>query len=396
MSGGKLGAVDARDMPKRSQSQQTGDAAVPRWQILLEPQYVFRPETPDFGIDGEVEEFDADDRATGLRWKVQLKSTEERDLRRALHVHVPFSNANYWRAQELPVLLVRYHRPSERFFVRWFHAFDPYDGTVGRTGITFRWQEEDLWCEGRAEKLAAEARAFLELRSSRLRLPFPFALEVAGDVGDLSGPEVRIALRAAARARPDVVRLVEGPVAAGQGRFVVTPDRLAVDLGGVTTATIHLTAGFPAGGAAQVAADLLSLAALAFERVGQADLAGRLATSYLAVSDALGHPEAPWALSSAMAHARQIDEALELADQIDTQPRDEDPALWFTLPVLFHSASLTEKERDLAIEVLSRRIERRHDRGDTLGEARACVNLGELLPQSGRAAAVRASVRPGA
>src|SRR5438105_1985568 len=157
-------------MPTRSQSHQTGDAPVPRWQILLEPRYVFRAETPDYGIDGEVEEFDADDRATGLRYKVQLKSTKEPELRRALRVHVPFTTANYWRAHDLPVLLVRYHQPSERFYVRWFHTFDPYEGGVGTTGITFRWQEDDEWREGRAEELAAEARAFLALRSNHLKL----------------------------------------------------------------------------------------------------------------------------------------------------------------------------------------------------------------------------------
>jgi tetratricopeptide (TPR) repeat protein len=377
-------------MPKRSQGQQTGDLAVPRWQILLEPRYVFRPETPDFGIDGEVEEFDKNGCATGLRYKVQLKSTEEANLRRALCAHIGFSTANYWRAQDLPVLMVRYHKPTDRFYVRWFHTFDPYYGGVGKTGITFRWSEDDEWVSARADALAAEARAFLELGSNSLPLPFSIGVEVLDGAFGLTNTELMIAVRAAARRRPDVLRVLDRPASAGEGRLAVAVDRLAIDLGGVTTATLHLPGRQLPGHLGRVATDLLALTALAFERVGQADIAGRLAFSYLAKSDLLDHPEAPWALSSAMTRARQVREALTLADRIDENQSGsaDDLSLGFTLPILFHSGSLSDEEQELAVGVLERRIDRRKARDDYVGAAQASVNLGNFFrahAQPGRA-----------
>jgi hypothetical protein len=92
--------------------QQIGDAAVPHRQILLEPRYLFHTENPHFGIDGEVEEFGTNGRATGLRDKVQLKSTGEANLARALRTHIELTTADYWRAQDLPCLVVG-RRPNQ-------------------------------------------------------------------------------------------------------------------------------------------------------------------------------------------------------------------------------------------------------------------------------------------
>jgi tetratricopeptide (TPR) repeat protein len=373
---------DEQEMPRRSVSQETGDAAAPRFQVVLEPSYIFRSETPDFGIDGEVEEFIAG-RATGLRYKVQLKSTDNRDLRASLRVSIPLATANYWRAQDLPVLLVRYHRPTDTFYVRWFHSFDPYEGGVGQDAITFRWAEQDAWTAGKAEALGAEARAFLQLRSNRIALPFPFGVLVVDGAHGLTTTELRIAARSAARRRPDVVRILDRDAQAGEGRLIVAADRLSVDLGGVTSAALHLPGGkLRSAGMEGLVTDLLALAAIAFAHVGQADLAGRLASSFLAKSELLRQPEAPWALSSAMARARQVREAMELADRIDSaasRDTDDDSALWFTLLIRFHAGSLSPSEEEFAVGVMQRRIDRRRQRGDRQSEAQECVNLGNFF-----------------
>lgn len=367
-------------MPRRSVSQDISEAVVPRWQALLEESgYIFRVEAPDYGLDGEVEEF-VNGAATGLRYKVQLRGTDKPDLDKALRLSIRLSEANYWRAQDLPVLVVRYHKPTDQFYVRWFHAFDPYEGGVGKNGITFRWAPEDAWGPGRAQSLAAEARSFLALRSSQLPLPFEFGLEVDEGAHGLSEAEVRIAVQTAAQLRPDVVRILDRAPAAGEGRFIVTADRLVANLGSVTAATLHLPEGSTPD-AHQIAFDLLMLAGVAFTRVGQAGLAGRMATSYLARSTLLAHFEATWDLSGAMARARQIHEALDLADEIDAMPVDfaGEASLPFTFTVMYHASSLTKQEYDRAVEVLGRRIERRADRGDRLEEARACVALANFF-----------------
>lgn len=373
--------MSAIPMPKRSKSQEIGEAVLPRWQQHLDEEgYLFRAEVPDYGLDGEVEEF-TDGAATGLRYKAQLKGTCKTNLKKAMSLHVPFSQANYWRAHSLPVLLVLYHKPTDQFYVRWFHTFDPHDGGVGKTGLTFRWRDEDEWLPGRARSLAAEARAYLAIRAAQIPLPFAFGVEVTDDAHGLNATEVLIALRSAAQLRPDVVRILDRAPAAGEGRLIVRTDRLVADLGGVMTATLHLTEESTIGDVHQVATDLLMLAGAAFERVGQDDLASRLAYSYLPRSTLLGEAGASWALSGAMGRARKVREALDLADEIDALPNDsgEDPGIWFTLPVLYHASSLSAAERERAVEVLQARIDRRHERNDPLGEARASVNLGNFF-----------------
>lgn len=53
---------------------------MPRWQALLEESgYIFRVEAPDYGLDGEVEEF-VNGAATGLRYRLQLRGTDKPDL----------------------------------------------------------------------------------------------------------------------------------------------------------------------------------------------------------------------------------------------------------------------------------------------------------------------------
>ncbi len=48
------------------------------WSFL--PAGVFREANPDYGIEGQIEVFDQDNKATGLMFLVQLKGTDQPDL----------------------------------------------------------------------------------------------------------------------------------------------------------------------------------------------------------------------------------------------------------------------------------------------------------------------------
>lgn len=175
-------------------------------------------------------------------------------------------------------------------------------------------------------------------------------------------------------------------------RIRVSEDTIIADLGGVTTATLHVSGSYDAGAAGErLAVDSLAMLALAFEHVGQSDLAARLAATFLGESSVITTPEVAFALSSAMARARRVTDALRLSEQLDQREdidaRDE--SVLFTLPALFHGGMLARHELELFRETLRDRI-RRLDQGEHARAARECVNLANHFR---RYAEPRAAVR---
>jgi hypothetical protein len=116
-------------MPKRPRSHQIEQNSRIAFEAVLPDHFIYRRKEDDYGLDGEVEVFDAvTDEATGALFYVQLKATDKTRLKTALSARIEPTTANYYRSLPLPTLMVRYLTVSNRLFVRWFHQFDPYYG----------------------------------------------------------------------------------------------------------------------------------------------------------------------------------------------------------------------------------------------------------------------------
>jgi tetratricopeptide (TPR) repeat protein len=368
-------------MPRRTAEHQVETESRLAFENAIGSQLLYRRlDLDDYGIDGEVEEFaESSGAATGLRFYVQLKATRQAAISKALQVSVPLDTANYYRSLPLPLLMVRYHAPSQQLYSRWFHQFDPYYGGVGQKGLTFKWSVSDVWDAKRPEALKADTRAFLALRSSFLNLPIRFHVTTpsSGALG-LTATEILFAIRTAAAKRPDVLDVIRGMPTPGTASFAIRADELVVDLAGVTTTTLHYDESYDPGSTGQqLAIDAMVMAALAFEHVGQSDAAGRLASTFLGESAITSFPEVAWALSSAMTRTRQIEQALELSERLDQRldPDTKEASFVFTLPALVHSDSLTAPEVEGLRRTLRSRISRREAAGDLAGAANNCVTL---------------------
>ena len=126
-------------MPKRPRQHQLETESRAAIRAAIPSLWVYRDLDQDYGVDSEIEIFDESNSATGAKFLVQLKATDEPDLRKALRLWFQQSKGNYYESLDLPVLIVRYHAPSERLFVHWFHSLDPYYGKrARRTGVSFR------------------------------------------------------------------------------------------------------------------------------------------------------------------------------------------------------------------------------------------------------------------
>src|ERR1022692_1218847 len=168
-------------MSNRPRSHQIEDQSRIAFERCLPKQWVYRPIRPDYGIDGVVEIFDEQGRATGKHFNVQLRATDEVNLSTALSVKLKIERCEYYFSLDLPVLIARFHVPTGRMFVRWFHEFDPYYSRHGKQTRTLTLAESDEWSHRTPSHLSLDLERIRQLRSGALPSPVPFYVQFHGD-----------------------------------------------------------------------------------------------------------------------------------------------------------------------------------------------------------------------
>ena len=161
-------------LPKRHRNHQLETESVRELQSKLPSTWVYRTPTDDYGIDGEVEIFDDKGFATGRKFLLQLKATDEDNLNKALKLRLPVEKANYFDSLNLPVLVVRYLAVSKKIYTRWFHSFDPYWESITENSLAFNFDESNAWFEGREKSIESELNEYLSLTGNKY--PFPISL----------------------------------------------------------------------------------------------------------------------------------------------------------------------------------------------------------------------------
>jgi len=115
----------SRDMPVYSEQHQTGEDAVAAFKRLFRGWVVREIDKNDYGIDAEVDVVGSDRQLTGITFKAQIKGTKARPRGKIHSVRVKISTLNYWRSQQVPVLVFYYMVRSGDAFCRWAHSYDP-------------------------------------------------------------------------------------------------------------------------------------------------------------------------------------------------------------------------------------------------------------------------------
>ena len=85
-------------MPTRARSHILEEQSVRRFGDVLPSGWVYRGKAPDYGIDGEVEIFNADGSSTGFSFNVQLRATD--DAARVDRVRLEVDELDYYRSLE--------------------------------------------------------------------------------------------------------------------------------------------------------------------------------------------------------------------------------------------------------------------------------------------------------
>jgi tetratricopeptide (TPR) repeat protein len=131
-------------MPKRSRSHELEELSVARFSDLLPSKWVSRPKLPDYGIDREIEIFDADGESTGLMFLVQLRATD--DPRRANLVRLETDEAKYYHKLDLPVAIARYCSATNDFYWQWASVITSKTKiSPDQTTFTYHFGEGERW-----------------------------------------------------------------------------------------------------------------------------------------------------------------------------------------------------------------------------------------------------------
>lgn len=190
-------------MPKRPDSHRLEARSLKAFQDAVPDAWSV--DTPsqgaDYGIDATVELFDADDEAEGLGFAVQVKGTRQPDLATALGLAFPVVTLDYYGRLERPVLLVRYHAPTEALYVGWCHRMDDGGREPDWKTKTLRWTDADLWTDATAGALARDVRRYRA--ASRSVVVRPVEVDVVLREGGALTPERARRLRRVLRTFPE-------------------------------------------------------------------------------------------------------------------------------------------------------------------------------------------------
>jgi tetratricopeptide (TPR) repeat protein len=162
-------------MPKRPKQHQLEDISRNEFSRILPREWVFRDKDKDYGIDAEVEIFDADGNATGLVFWVQLKATEEKNIDKAKKISLSLDSLSYFKSLELPVMVVRYVSKTNSLYYRWSHEIDPYPIKHNQQSkvIVF---DEKLTC-GNTHQITSYIKKINKIKKRNFYLPIKASIE---------------------------------------------------------------------------------------------------------------------------------------------------------------------------------------------------------------------------
>jgi hypothetical protein len=270
-------------MPRRLLATRVNQIAKDAFRFLIPRQWTFQRIEPDYGIGAGVEIFDGLGKTTGLRCRVQLTGSDARSLSDALTLHLPKERLEYYGELEPPVLMVRYHARTGRFFARWALKLDPREqerATVepgAENQIAFRWSLSDRWSDESAVRLENDLRLLRQLRDPGFSWPMRFTLHVeAGALSDGVKERIGAAIRKQWSEMSRYVAIVE-ETAEAHGSITLSPKMVRAAIGSFHVVAIHLTEPhFAVEKLPATLAHVLVLVAIALTRAGHVEVAARL------------------------------------------------------------------------------------------------------------------------
>lgn len=166
-------------VPKRTRSHQLESQSFIKFESYIPSQWVFRrKDTPDYGIDGEIEIFDDNGQATGNFINVQLKSTDSKDIKKCLKEKLRVDTLEYYSKLQYPVLIAKYSSHLDKIFYRWAHSKRKNPIKEGQKEITLHFSEDNIVDSNTFQQLESDVINYINFHKKKLVPPFKMYLTV--------------------------------------------------------------------------------------------------------------------------------------------------------------------------------------------------------------------------
>jgi Tfp pilus assembly protein PilF len=332
----------------------------------------------EYGIDGAVEVFsESTDDATGIRFDVQVKSTDEQNIDAALRIDdLKVSTVNYYQLLERPILISLYHAPTDTVYVKWFHTHRPFETTPNQRTVTFNMAPRRVLTPQIGTDLVAEAQAFYAYTPRQM--DFPLSFSVVGELSavDITAYDVLLSLR---DLRPGLEDLVDfdDQARAGKPALAFSSTGITADLGGVRRVQLITPSDYSPSDSNDVAADALVTVAATFTAIQMFNQAARIAEIALPHSAWALHEDIPSIILDAFVRSRRIVEALNLSRDLISQDYGRFKELVTTLMLTaFEIEELTDNEHHALIAALTALRDAASSADDTRQVAAAIYSMG--------------------
>ncbi len=352
---------------------------------ISQVRWVYRPVKPDYGIDGCVEVFDNNGQRTGRQFNVQLRATDEPNIKKALAVRLKIDACQYYKALDLPVLIARFRARTGKLYVKWFHEFDPYYARRGNKSTTFRMRESDEWTHKTAGILFGDVQKIKAIWSGTLPIPVTLQLQfLDGDIYGISPPQLSLNLRKALRALPGALEF-KADSTASYGTVSLSNDKVTVSLAGLKTCTLHLGTSHD-GNSARVGLhyDILVACAITLSSAGYCDLAARLFREFAAASSLVTNRDIGVVMAQCMIKAQRIREALNLAEVLLVKSECRYAAQGLFIAMLRNTDAMSEGERLILQTFLERCTRIEEGTKDPLSAATPTITSGTTCVRQNR------------
>lgn len=180
-------------MPTRSRSHQLEDISKQKFRELLPPSWVCRDKSHDYGVDQEVEIFEANGSSTGLILNVQLKATDSAAEERRAQLKT--DRVRYMESLPAPGVIVRYcHATGAQFWLWSKHALA--QSQAGAESVQIVFEDDNRWSAQTASEIVDALKIFkiLSMPNRLTRFPLHPIFDVAGQFVDSTASSQRSSL----------------------------------------------------------------------------------------------------------------------------------------------------------------------------------------------------------
>ena len=362
-------------MSKRARSHALEEESRAVFRTLLPQGWVFRDETPDYGVDGSIEIFGANEETTGLRMFVQLKATDSKDPKQQRNLKFRSETKAYWDRQKHPTLLVRYCSVDRTIYWTW-HFDRRISSREDQKTISLKFHKSDIWNKNSPHEIHENLIAFARLKDQPTIFPIPLRMlrvESAEEV------EIDDILRCAFSTKRSLIAY--GDLRPGMGAISISVEQgsICVDFEGLTSATFPGDIRHPE----QLAADVIVAVAIGFSKLGKFNVVRPLLSEAYRQSSLIKHAELATSLAQALIQTKDLAFSRSIASHLIETGGPYQCAQVYALMPIMHLNELSDQDiRDHQKHLIDHIHFIRQSYPDSLGIA--AYNTGEFLLATGK------------